>query len=256
MSQGTPEPRLSIVIPAYNEAHRLPASLGKVVEFCGGLAFPHEILVVVEKSTDGTLELAMRAVSKQANFHVIDNQVQRGKGYAVRSGMLRARGAHVFYMDADLSVPLPEILKFLDYFVRNPPVDVLIGNRKHAQSEIVVRQNVLRRKMGECFNGILQALTRIELRDTQCGFKAFRRDAAREIFTRQKLDGFAFDVEVLLLAERLGFKCADLPVQWINSPESKVSIVRDSLKMLLDTLRVRRLVARTLRESPQKNHSR
>ena len=203
-----PEPWLSIIIPAYNEAHRLPASLGKVVEFCGGLTFSHEILVVVEKSTDGTLELAMRAVSKQANFQVIDNRVQRGKGHAVRSGMLRARGAHVFYMDADLSVPLPEILKFLDYFVRKSPVDVLIGNRKHAQSEIVVRQNVLRRKMGECFNGILQALTRIELRDTQCGFKAFRRDAAREIFTRRSWMDSPLTWRFSLLAERLGLQGA------------------------------------------------
>jgi dolichyl-phosphate beta-glucosyltransferase len=256
MSTGSTEPKLSIVIPAYNEAHRLAASLEKLSAFCSGIGFAHEVLVVVEKSTDGTLALAQRAVEKQSNFRIIDNRVQRGKGYAVRSGMLEARGEFVIYMDADLSVPLAAVLEFMDYFEKNPAVGALVGNRQHARSEIVVRQNFLRRTMGQCFNALLQCVAHVGLRDTQCGFKAFRRAAAREIFSRQKLDGFAFDVEVLLLAQKLGIKSIDLPVQWFNSPESKVSIVRDSLRMLSDALQVRRLVARTLLENPPRNPSR
>ncbi|MEI8342729.1 MAG: dolichyl-phosphate beta-glucosyltransferase [Verrucomicrobiota bacterium] len=233
-------PYLSLVIPAFNEAGRLPASLEKLSGFCESFTFPFEVWVIVEKSEDGTFELASRIVSKQANFHVIDNRVHRGKGYAVRSGMLKARGEFVFYMDTDLSVPLEEIPVFLDFFEKNPGVDLLAGNRQHPQSDIIKRQNWLRQKMGQTFNLILRQLAPVTIRDTQCGFKAFRARAAQEIFLRQQLDGFAFDVEVLLLAEKLGFKTVDLPVRWINSTESKVHIVRDSLRMFMDVIRIRR----------------
>jgi dolichyl-phosphate beta-glucosyltransferase len=253
MAESAPE--LSLVIPAFNEAHRLPASLQEVAGYCSGLPWSWEALVVVENSTDGTWELASQAVAKQANFQVIDNLVHRGKGYAVRSGMLRASGAAVFYMDADLSVPLEEIGAFMRFFEQHPEACVLAGNRQHARSRILKQQSLLRRKMGQTFNRIIQSLTSLELRDTQCGFKAFRRDAAREIFSRATIDGFAFDVEVLMLAERLGFNVVDLPVQWVNSPESKVHIVRDSLRMLADAVRVRRVVERTLREKPARRET-
>ena len=239
-------PYLSIVVPAYNEALRLPPTLEKLAEFCRDFGRSYEVLVIVERSTDGTLEIAARFAAQQAHFQAVDNEVQRGKGYAVRSGMLRARGEYVFYMDADLSVPLAAVPEFLARFESAPRADVLLGNRQHAMSRITRRQTWLRRTMGQTFNRILKTCALASLHDTQCGFKAFRREAAREIFSRQTIDGFAFDVEVLLLAERLGYKIADLPVEWINSPESKVRIVRDSLAMLRDTLRVRRAVAKTL----------
>jgi dolichyl-phosphate beta-glucosyltransferase len=123
----------------------------------------------------------------------------------------------------------------------------LIGNRQHAKSRISRRQSWLREQLGQTFNAILHAIGATQIRDTQCGFKAFRREAAHAIFADQQLDGFAFDVEVLLLAERLGYRVADLPVEWINSPESKVSLLRDSARMLWDALRVRRLVAENLK---------
>jgi dolichyl-phosphate beta-glucosyltransferase len=241
-------PFLSLVLPAYREARRLPPTLERLAEFCAGLGKAYEVLIMVERSLDGTLEIAAEFAARQAHFHAIDNQVQRGKGYAVRSGMLRARGEHVFYMDADLSVPLREIPAFLEYFAAHPEADVLIGNRQHAESRITRSQSWLRRTMGQTFNAILQRCALAPSRDTQCGFKAFRRAAAQEIFRRQKLDGFAFDVEVLLLAQRLGYGIADLPVEWLNSPESHVHIFRDSLQMLRDSLRVRRLVEETLRQ--------
>jgi dolichyl-phosphate beta-glucosyltransferase len=211
----------------------------------GRCTLPHEVLIVVEHGTDGTLELAMEAAAKQANFRVIDSGPQRGKGHAVRSGMRQAQGDLVFYMDADLSVPLEEVDRFLAYFENHPEVDVLVGNRQHALSRIEPRQTPVRQMMGQIFNRILRSLAPLDLRDTQCGFKAFRREAAEAIFARQRLDGFAFDVEVLLLAQSLGHRIADLPVRWINSPESKVHIIRDSARMLWDTLRLRRLVARS-----------
>ncbi len=246
-----PAPEVSLVIPAFQEARRLPASLRRVAEFCEDAPWPCEAIVVVENSRDGTLELARSAITGRTCVQVVDNQVHRGKGYAVRSGVLRAGGAIIFYMDADLSTPLEEVARFVEFFAVHPEVDVLAGNRQHAASRIVRRQTRLREAMGQTFNVLLRLLAPVQMRDTQCGFKAFRREAACEIFSRQKLDGFSFDVEVLLLAERLGFNVADLPVQWSNSPDSKVRIVRDSFKMLGDAVRVRRLVERTLREMPR-----
>jgi dolichyl-phosphate beta-glucosyltransferase len=250
---GNADPQVSIIIPAYNEARRLPNSLGLVRDFLAGSPYwagaarSYEVLVVVEHSTDGTLELAREAASEQANFHIIDNRVQRGKGHAVRTGMRQARGAIVFYMDADLSVPLEEIERFLAHFEAHPEDEVLLGSRQHPESRIERRQGWLRQTMGRMFNRILRLLAPLPFRDTQCGFKAFRREAAREIFELQTIDGFAFDVEVLLLAQALGYRIHELPVRWLNSPESKVNIVRDSLRMLGDAFSVRRRVATILR---------
>ena len=241
-------PYLSIVVPAYNEAPRLPQTLDSLRDFGREFTRTVEVLFVVEHSRDGTLGIATEAARRQENFLAIDNGPQRGKGHAVRSGMLRARGAHVFYMDADLSVPLGEIGAFLAHFASHPEVDVLLGNRQHARSRIVRRQSPLRESMGKGFNRLLQTFGLASLHDTQCGFKAFRRDAAHAIFSRQQLDGFAFDVEVLLLAERLGLHISDLPVEWRNSADSRVRLVRDSLAMFRDLLRVRRLVDAPLRD--------
>ena len=240
------EPFVSIIIPAYNEAHRLEASITALRGYLASVPWGHELILVVEKSTDGTLELARRLASGVQWMQVIGHDVQRGKGHAVRAGMLRARGEIAFFMDADLSTPLPEMERFIARFSGSPPVDVLVGNRQHARSEILTQQHFLRRKMGQTFNAILRAIAGIRLADTQCGFKAFRRKAREAIFPLQKLDGFAFDVEVLLLAERMGFVVGDMPVQWSNAQGSKVRIIRDSCRMLGDAIRVRRLVARTL----------
>lgn len=241
-------PFVSIIIPAYNEAGRLEASMAELARFLSSVPWSHEVILVIEKSTDGTLELARTLAARMSCMEVIGHDFQRGKGHAVRAGMLRARGEIAFFMDADLSTPLSKVGHFIARFAAPPPVDVLVGNRQHADSEILMRQHFLRRKMGQTFNTILRAIAGIRLADTQCGFKAFRRAAREAIFPLQKLDGFAFDVEVLLLAERLGFHIADMPVKWSNAEGSKVRIVRDSWRMLWDAIRVRRLVAKTLAE--------
>src|SRR5205085_6349578 len=153
---------------------RLPRTLEELAKFCDGLGFPFEVVIVVERGTDETLEIAAAFAARQAHFHVIDNPVQRGKGCAVRTGMLRARGEIVFYMDADLSVPLREVTAFVDHLRAHPEIDVLIGNRQHADSRITRAQSWLRRTMGQTFNRILRAVALAPARDTQCGFKAFR----------------------------------------------------------------------------------
>ena len=245
MSESS-EPFVSIIIPAYNEARRIEASITALLGYLASVPWTHEVILVIEKSTDGTLDIAQRLAAGKGCLSVVGNDVQLGKGHAVRTGMLRARGGLAFFMDADLSTPLPEIDRFIARFSEVPKVDVLVGNRQHASSEILTQQHFLRRKMGQTFNAILRTIAGIRLADTQCGFKAFRRGACEAIFPLQRLDGFAFDVEVLLLAERLGFAVADMPVQWANAEGSKVRIVRDSWRMLCDAIRVRRLVARTL----------
>jgi glycosyltransferase involved in cell wall biosynthesis len=231
---------VSIVIPAYNEAHRLPPTLAALAEWISGCAWPVEVWIVIEPGTDGTREIATAAAARQPNLHVIANAEQRGKGFAVRTGMLAATSEYIFYMDADLSVPLRDVDVFVEYFRTHPEVDVLLGNRQHPESRITIQQSWLRRRMGHTFNLILRQLALAGVQDTQCGFKAFRRAAAAAIFTRQQVDGFAFDVEVLLLARKLGLKIVDLPVEWRNSPESKVHMIRDSVRMLVDAFRIRR----------------
>ena len=239
-------PNVSLIIPAFNEAHRLEASLAALHSFLASATWTHEVILVIEKSTDGTLDIARRVAAERPYLTVVGNDVQLGKGHAVRTGMLRARGEIAFFMDADLSTPLAEIGRFIARFSEGPEADVLVGNRQHARSEITTQQHFLRRKMGQTFNAILRMIAGVRLADTQCGFKAFRRAAREAIFPLQQLDGFAFDVEVLLLAGRLGFSIADMPVQWANAQGSKVRIIRDSWRMLCDAIRVRRMVAKTL----------
>lgn len=239
-------PFVSLVIPAYNEAHRLEASVNALREFLAYSRRPCEVILVVERSTDGTLELARQLTAGQAAFRVIGNPDQRGKGHAVRTGMRAASGDIAFFMDTDLSTPLPEINRFLAHFEAHPDVDILIGNRQHAQSAITKKQSFIRRKMGQTFNTILRMVTRVRVKDTQCGFKAFRKAAREAIFSRQKIEGFAFDVELLILAERLGYRVEDLPVEWHNAEGSKVHIIRDSWRMLRDAIQIRSIVERTL----------
>jgi dolichyl-phosphate beta-glucosyltransferase len=243
------QPVLSIVIPAFNEASRLPGNVPTLVDYCTQLGDSYEVLIVVEKSTDGTFEKTTQAMRGLKGFQVIDNQVHRGKGYAVRSGMRRAQGAFLFYMDADLSTSLEAIRRFLRYFEEHPEVDVLIGSRQHPESRFPVPQGALRQKMGQTFNMFVQRLAFRGFADTQCGFKAFRRAVVHEIFARQTLDGFAFDVEVLMLAQGLGYRIAELPVEWTNEARSKVHVVRDSLRMLRDVWRVRRRVHHAVGEA-------
>lgn len=240
----------TLVIPAYKEEKRLPNSIRDIRSFFSGLSEFFEVLILVERCSDRTLELGREAAKGEPRIQVIDNQVHRGKGFAVRSGMLRARGEIVFFMDADLSTPLAEVLVFLAHFSQNLKTDVVIGSRAHAQSKIIKRQNYFRQSLGRIFNKFVQLLSVKGISDTQCGFKAFRLKACHEVFSRQTIDGFAFDVEVLMLAEKLGLKIDVLPVRWVNSPDSKVRILIDPIKMFWDLLRIRWIVRKTIQAKP------
>ena len=232
-------PPVSIVIPARNEAARLPATLREIRRVFPDE--PWEFLLIVEKSSDDTANLARDVVDGDARFVVVENSEARGKGFAVKTGMLRARGEWILFMDADLSVPLSTVGYFLE---AGEAGDVLIGSRRHPESVIAVRQPLLREACGRFFNCVLRSLGATAITDTQCGFKAFRRDAAQAIFSRVRQDGFGFDVEAVVWAEVLGFRVIELPVEWADAAGSKVRPLQDGVSALIDAVIAARRIRR------------
>lgn len=233
-------PFLSIIIPAYNEQQRLPATLEAVWNYLrarwpGGF----EILVVDDGSKDSTARVAEQFGRGRPEVRLLRNPGNRGKGYSVRHGMLKAQSEWALFTDADLSAPIQELEKLLEAAQREQAA-VAIGSRALDRSLIRVRQPRRREWAGRVFNRLVRLLVGLPFRDTQCGFKLFRRDAARAIFSRQQIERFGFDVEVLFLAEKLGFKTIEVPVRWDHAEGTRVSMWRDSVNMFLDLVRVRR----------------
>lgn len=236
-------PELSVVIPAYNEEARLGPTLSRIIQYLESATPAYEILVVDDGSSDRTVQVAEEAARDCSKLRVLQLGRNRGKGAAVRKGMLDARGAQVLFSDADLATPIEELQKLQKELSNGAAI--AIGSRALAGSDIRVRQHPVRELMGRTFNVLVRLLTFPGIKDTQCGFKLFTREAARDLFARQSIDGFAFDVEILWLA-RDRYEIAQIPVVWRHVEESKVSLVRASSKMLLDlmALRVRRIFTR------------
>lgn len=234
----TKHPLISIVIPAYNEESHIAATLQHIDEYLVLRPWPAEILVVDDGSSDATVTEVERAAAKiAAPIQVLENQVNRGKGYSVRRGMLASSGDFVLFSDADLSTPIYELDRLLRRIQRG--YDVVIGSRALRNSQIEVHQPLHRELMGKAFNLILRSLGLSHFHDTQCGFKLFSRRAVNQIFPLAKINRFAFDVEILLIAQRLGLRIRELPVHWHDSLPSKVSLVRDSFRMFYDVLKLR-----------------
>lgn len=231
-------PFLSVVIPTYNEEKRLPRSLETVMDFLKRQSYASEIIVSDDGSQDRTLALA-EALLKDFPHQVLRVPQNRGKGHAVRRGMLAATGDYILFTDADLSTPIEEVSRFLKLLEGDQ--DVVIGSRALPDSKIEIHQNFLRETMGKVFNLIAQGWAFKGIHDSQCGFKCFRRETAHKLFGLQKLDGFSFDVEIVYLAQKLGFRLLEVPVIWRNSDQSRVRVLWDPLKMLGDVLRIRNL---------------
>ena len=234
---------LSVVIPAYNEEKRLPLSLEKIAAHLNEAPErPAEILVVNDGSSDGTAAAARRLVSKlerpNLTLRVLDNPGNRGKGYSVRHGMLEARYDWLLFTDADLSAPIEELSE-LARAVSTNGYDVAIGSRALDRSLIGVHQPWFRETLGRVFNLAVRLTTGLRFADTQCGFKLFRREAARKIFSRQLIERFGFDVEILFLAKKLGFRVIEVPVRWDHVEGTKVSTMAGA-DAFLDGWRVRR----------------
>jgi dolichyl-phosphate beta-glucosyltransferase len=229
-------PDLSVVIPAFNESRRLPGSLERLCRWLSGSRLAHEIVVVDDGSTDETAEAARAAGGDR--LVLLRHAPNRGKGYAVRRGMLAARGARRLMTDADLSTPIEELPQLMAELDRG--ADVAIGSRAVPGARIEIRQPAYREAMGRVFNGLVQVLLLPGLHDTQCGFKLFTADAAEAAFGHTRLDGFSFDVEALYAVRRRGLRIAEVPVVWRNDAASRVSLGGGGAAFV-DLLRIRLL---------------
>lgn len=228
---------LSVVVPAYNEEERLLPTLETLRTWMDSSEVRGEILVVNDGSRDGTCAVVRAAADSDPRIRALGYASNRGKGWAVRTGVLAALGDEILFTDADLSTPIDEYRLLRTRLTEG--WDIAIGSRHLAASRIEIRQPLHRRYLGRVFNGIIALLGVRGFADTQCGFKLFRRDAARRIFSRLKTVGFAFDVEVLLRAREAGLRVAEVPVRWANSSSSRVRPVYDSCRMLMEILRMR-----------------
>ena len=228
---------LSVVVPAFNEARRLPATLARVIAYLDGRGRRYELLVVDDGSQDATIEVATRGLAALGERgRVCRLPANRGKGAAVRAGIEAARGENVLVTDADLSTPIEE-LEALERAC-GAGADVAIGSRALDRSLIVRRQPLLREWSGRLFNLIVQLFALPGIHDSQCGFKLFRGAVAKDVFARARSEGFGFDVEVLAIAKHLGYRIAEVPVRWRNDDDSRLSLARGALAFV-DPLRVR-----------------
>lgn len=230
---------LSVVIPAYNESTRIAGTLRSLAVYLDGWPAAAEMIVVDDGSTDDTAVISRRILASTGMpYRVLTGRNNRGKGFSVREGALAARHAWTLITDADLSTPISEVEKLFAVAHRRN-VDIVAGSRGLPGSRIGVPQGWIRRNMGRSFNRIVRLLTGLPLKDTQCGFKLWRSAALRPILERLHVDGFAWDVEMLIAARRGGLSVEEVPVEWNNAAGSKVAIVTDSLRMLWDVVRIR-----------------
>ncbi len=238
-----------MVIPAYNEAARLPRYLREVVPYFDGRDEPYEVLVVDDGSTDDTGALVRETAAEYPAVDLLALPTNRGKGAAVRAGMLRARGTLRLMADADGATPILEV-KRLEAAVQEG-ADLAVGSRALADPSVVVRARAHRRLAGRVFSAFTRALGIRRVADTQCGFKLFRGPVADALFEALRTEGFGFDVELLLRAQRRGYRIAEVPVNWADQPGGKVGVLRDGPSMLVQIVVARlRLGAEARRERP------
>jgi len=233
---GQKSPLLTIIIPAYNEERRLPTTLPKVVAFAEAQEYPVDVLVIDNASTDRTADI-VREIAAEHPIVSLRHQPVRGKGAAVRKGMLEGRGQYLFICDADLAMPIEQVNRFI------PPAltefDVAIASREIAGAARH-HEPWYRHVMGRVFNLIVHVLAVPGIQDTQCGFKCFSRECAHDIFSAQVINGWAFDVEVLYIAQRRGYRIVEVPIDWYYGEGSRVNPLRDSWNMVREVLRIRR----------------
>ena len=231
------DPTYSIVVPAYSESARLGASLDKILSYVAQKKWSAEVIVVNDGSRDDTAEIVRRLAKNNPALRLVENPGNRGKGYSVRNGMLQARGGVVVFSDADLSSPIEELPKLLSAL--NGGADIAIGSR-WLQSELQTqRQPVHRQIFGRIFNLLLRITLGLHFKDTQCGFKAFQRQAVQKIFPLQRIERWGFDPEILFLARKFGFHVQEVPVAWAHSGGTRIHPLTDGSRMFWDMLRIR-----------------
>ena len=238
--------QISVVVPAYNEALRIEKYLLEIDQFFSSSDWAYEIIVVNDGSTDKTAKLVDSLIPKIKGLKLLDFKENNGKGYVVRKGILASTGEIVFFTDADGSTPIAEFDRLRVEIEAG--YDVVIGSRAVVSDEIEREVKVYRKFLGRCFNFVVNSLLLPEFRDTQCGFKMFNRNAADQIFSKVESNRFSFDLEVLLVAKKMGLKIKEVAVNWTHVPGSKVNVIWDGIKMCRDILvfkfRHRRLTAK------------
>jgi dolichyl-phosphate beta-glucosyltransferase len=241
MNKDKNMPLLSIIIPAYNEEQRLGTTLSETIHYLALQDYTSEIIVVDDGSQDRTVEIAhsfLSSTNEKTKLLVLKNPGNRGKGFAVKNGMLHASGEIHLFFDADLATPLDQIPKVMQPILNNE-YDVVFGSRALQEAVIEVEQSFLRQLRGRGGNLIIQFLTGMNIKDTQCGFKAFRRQASQAVFPLQQVEGFGFDPEILFIANKQGWRWKELPVVWRHVEGSKVTMLSASLSVLTDVFKIR-----------------
>ena len=228
---------LEVVIPAYNEEDRIVRTLNRIREYYSTQSYAWRVTVVSDGSVDRTAQVALSVVGDDDHFRVISYQQNRGKGYAVRTGMLAANADRILFCDADLATPQEETEKLLKHMEAG--AEVAIGSRPLQDSKLEVRQPLYRELLGRIFNKAVQVLAIQGIDDTQCGFKLFTAEAAEQVFSRCKLNGFGFDFEALMIAKDLGLRIDEVPIRWSHQEGSKVVLFRDGPRMLGDLVKLR-----------------
>jgi glycosyltransferase involved in cell wall biosynthesis len=230
-------PQLSIVIPAYNESARIEHALDRVLSCVAERGWDAEVLVVDDGSKDNTAAIVQRWMARHPRLHLIQNPGNKGKGYSVRNGLLQAAGDIVMFTDADLSAPMEEAQRLLDAIADG--ADVAIGSRWMDRTRQTIHQPLYRQFFGRCFNWVTRTVMGLPYKDTQCGFKAFKRDAAQVIFRLQTIERWGFDPEILFIARKLKYVIREVPVTWGHDERSRMSYLKDGVKMLEDMARIR-----------------
>ncbi len=231
------EPYLSIVVPAYKEKDRIHLILEAIIRYRKRVDFDIETIVVVDGSPDGTSAAAEEFAGKLEGLRVIDRKENRGKGYTVKEGMLKARGRYLLFADADNSTPIEQADKLLKYIEK---YEVVIGSRYNNGGREARPQPIHRIIGSRALNLIIQLLTVPGIKDTQCGFKLFQREAAKKIFQRQTFERFSFDIEILAIAKKCGFRVYEAGIMWYDNPHSTVNPIKDGLRMIKDAWQVRK----------------
>lgn len=229
---------LSIVIPAYNEEGRIDVTLAKIYDFLKTKNYTYEVIVVDDGSSDRTAQVVSKSrLFMENKLKLIKNGMNMGKGYSVKNGILNSSGEYVLFSDADLSTPIEELDRLLEIIGKG--YDIAIGSRSVADSSVIQHQPWYRELMGKAFNLFVKLLLINEFKDTQCGFKLFKGEPARQTARHMRINGFAFDVEMLCIARAKGYKVKETGIRWENSPESKVRIFRSPVSMFFDLIKIK-----------------
>ncbi len=233
----TQNPTYSIVIPAYNESARIPATLRRVLDCLRSRGWSAEVIVVNDGSTDGTAAVVREFAQQSPEVRLIENPSNRGKGYSVRAGMLAAQAGILMFTDSDLSAPIEEADRLFDAIAAG--ADIAIGSRWLESGRQTHRQPLYRQFFGRCFNFVTRLVMGLPFADTQCGFKAFTRDAAQTVFQLQTIEGWGFDPEILFIALKRGYRVKEVPVTWAHDERTRMRYLKDGVKMLKEMAIIR-----------------